>query len=136
MPHVSAPLSLKLCLPRYGEFMKGLGLLIILFVISGCSSNNQKTTVTGERVKKSDFKKGELTELKPEKGESIFDMLVRMQGAENMPKVNDYEDCSGLLLLLKNKNITIESIQEKEVVAITPTNKKFTYNFKSGSCLG
>lgn len=117
--------------------MKGLSVLLIIFVISGCSSNNvENTTVTGERVKKSDFKKGELKELKPEKGESIFEMLVRLKGADGMPKLGEFEDCKDLLVQLKAKKIAIDSIKEREVVAITPTNNKFTYNFESGNCLG
>lgn len=117
--------------------MKGLILIFTALILSACAANHdEKTTVTGTRVSKSDFKDGELKAVKPKEGENIFDMLMRVQGAEGMPAIGEFKDCKELLAQLAEKKVKVDSIKKLEVVAITATNKKFTYNFKTGNCLG
>lgn len=110
--------------------MNKIFVLSLCLLLTACANNNiEKTEVTGKRISKEEAKK---LNLKP--AGTIQD-LIKSQFA-GLPQPGDFENCQELLQQLKQKNISIQSVKEQEVIAVSKNNKLLTYNFKDGSCLG
>jgi len=119
-----------------------LRILIVVFIgiftCSCASSSSNKSdenlVVTGTKVSKSSFKEGELKEIKRKDGESIMDMVMRMQGIGHYPKLGTYSDCSELLKMLRDKNIRILSVEPKVVIVPISGESNFKYEFENEEC--
>ncbi|KAF7786074.1 hypothetical protein PRUB_a0525 [Pseudoalteromonas rubra] len=109
--------------------MMKIYLLSLCFLLTACATNkNEKVEVTGQRISKEEAKK---LNLKPV---GTIQDLINSHLA-GLPRPGDFENCQELLQQLKRKGMTIQSVKEKQVVAVTKANKLITYNFKDGSCL-
>ncbi|GAA0860425.1 hypothetical protein [Aliiglaciecola litoralis] len=108
--------------------MNKIVLLFLCLLLTACASkNNEKTTVTGQRISKEEAKK---LNLKPV---GTFQDIIESQ-YKGMPQPGDFDNCEELLQQLEQKNIAIRSIKEKEVIAVS-NNKLLTYSFDDGTCL-
>lgn len=116
--------------------MKYLLPILILLALSGCATKpKNETTITGTRISKSDFEDGDLIEVKPLEGETVFDMLMRLQGLDKYPKMGSFENCKELLSQLKEKGIETNVVEERKVVIKDEEGNDFSYTFNEGSCL-
>ncbi|REL35703.1 hypothetical protein [Thalassotalea euphylliae] len=110
--------------------MNKIVVLSLSLLLTACASNkNDKTEITGKRISKEQAKK---LNLKPV---GTIQDLMKSQFA-GLPQPGDYESCQELLQQLKQKNISIQSVKEREVIAVSKNRKLLTYNFKDGNCLG
>lgn len=109
--------------------MNKIVILTLCLALTACASNNtEKTTVTGQRISKEEAAKLNLTPIG-----SIQDFIKSQMAG--MPQVGEFEGCKELLKQLEQKEISVQSLKEKEVVAVSKDNRVLTYTFKEGSCL-
>ncbi|MBO1257113.1 hypothetical protein J3L16_15630 [Alteromonas sp. 5E99-2] len=102
--------------------------LICIFITACAANKNEKTTISGKRISKEEAEK---LNLKPA---GTFQDLINDQ-FKGLPKPGSFQSCLELIDQLKEKNITIQTIEEKKVVAVNNENKLLTYSFSEGSCL-
>lgn len=106
-----------------GKLSKNLFVLVFVFsLMSGCTANPKKKLTMEQRV------------------ENIMERVMKLQENSSLPTVNDYKDCADLIRMLKERNIRIVSIKEKEVTVKPPKSKSglqltsMSYAFDEGSC--
>ena len=117
--------------------MRILYVVITILFLSACSTKqDDKVTITGTRVDRSEFDDKILISVKPEKGETIMDMISVLNNLNDMPNPKEFNTCQELKDILSRGGIIIKSIKEREIIAISPSNRTVTYKLKStDNCL-
>ncbi|MCG7537390.1 hypothetical protein [Pseudoalteromonas sp. OOF1S-7] len=124
--------------------LKSLSIVILPFFLAACSNKpvaeksvtqqhaNQKITVTGTPVKKSDLPPGPSLAMKLKKSKSASPVQAIMD-MQALPKPENLKNCEALLLILAKYNIDFRVSGENKVL-LESVHAVYEYEFDDQSC--
>ena len=116
--------------------MRNLTVLILLLLTS-CASTNDKKDVK-YRIDSNTYVNSEgviIREVSKQEGKKILRALDKQMDEYKIPRESEYETCEELLALLKERNLEVTSVKEREVEIKLKWNLWRNIHLKSGNCL-
>ncbi|KOO57717.1 hypothetical protein WH43_13545 [Rheinheimera sp. KL1] len=127
-------LNLVVILPEVN--LRNLTVLILLLLTSCASTNDEKDVKY--RIDSNTYVNSEgviIREVSKQEGKKILRALDKQMDEYNIPRQSEYETCEELLALLKERNLEVTSVKEREVEIKLKWNLWRNIHLKSGNCL-